>query len=594
MLKTIALSALLLSAFYGACQRETTIYSEREQSDHIRSIKNIYRLRKIDELSLPKLNSVLKELVYNGNKNHDSIAKLRIYRAYYWSKKDLVNGLRSRIKLLSQHSDDLTKEEISDAQLKVGQTYYELKEYQLAMSFYKRAESNISPKNKKLLLNFYGLLYLKLKDYPKSLASFEALKKVSNKPKNLLNAVNSVGFVKYLNNDFKGAEESYDEALAIFSANHTKLDSLYFAVIQGNISSVEMKTGRLQVGTERLLDIVNSNYFHSIGKYQIRETYMKCIRAFLESNDCVNSKKYLELYRKTLNFKKKKPSSERLLYYELKIGCHNICGESKLSKLAFDDYMNESSKLAQLELKQSNSAGTITSTLYEDQINLVDTNLKLEVQSKKDLKVSNSRLTQLFTISTLLFFVCLGFLILWFIHKRKAQRKNEAVLQLKSDLLNERKMSHDLEKQMVEKDLENRKLEMTQILNEIRDNSSLSEEVTNRLQQMKKKGSDVQSDITQLLEFIKSVNRNEEFNMLIEEKSDILRSGFREKINTKFSQLSKSETQLLILIRLGLSTKEIAQFKNAEATSIRTLKHRLKVKMGIPREVELFDFIKNI
>ncbi|MCJ8291633.1 MAG: hypothetical protein HRT58_18275 [Crocinitomicaceae bacterium] len=594
MLKVIVSFIFLLATLYASSQRVTSLYSDREQAQHIKSIKKIYHLKKIGELSLPKLNSVLSELVYNGDAIHDSIAKLRIYRSYYWSNSDLINGLKSRIKLLSYYSDNLTKEEIGSAQMKVGQSYYKLKDYQLSLSFYEKAETNIALDEKRLLFRYYGLVYLKLKKNTLALASFESSKKLSNKAVDLLNATNSLGFVKFLNNDFKGAEESYYQALKIFSANNSKIDSLQFAVIQGNIASLEIKTGNLEAGTERLLNIVNADFFKSIGNFQRQETFMKCIRAFLMRKDCLNAKKYLALYGKTLNLKKKKPSSVRLIYFELKTGCHNLCGESTLSKLAFKDYLNESNKLTTLELKLSNSAGTITSTLYEDQISLVDSNLKLEKKSRKDLKVSNARLTMLFTVSSILFLVFSGLLFLWFIQKRKGQKKNDALLKLKADLLVEKKMSHDLEKQMVEKEQENRKLEMTQILNEIRDNSSLSEEVTNRLQQMKKKGGDVQSDISQLLEFIKTINRNEEFNKLIEEKSDILRSGFREKIDAEFSQLSKSETQLLILIRLGLSTKEIAQFKNAEATSIRTLKYRLKVKMNIPRELELFDFIKNL
>jgi len=575
-------------------QQNKSVYNDQEQSQHKKSIKNIYHLKNLGELSLPKLNSVLNELVYNGDEIHDSIAKLRIYRSYYWSKKDLINGLKSRVKLLAQYSDNLTKEEIGSAQMKVGQSYYELKDYQLALSFYKKAKLNIIPSDNEELSLSFGLVYLKLEKFKHSIAAFNEVKKLSNKPKKLLSAINSLGFVKFLNNDYKGAEESYYEALNMFSTNSTKIDSLHFAILQSNIASLEIKTGNLKKGRQRLLDIVNSNYFESIAKFQKQEIFMKCARAFLMSNDCLKTKKYLDHYGNTLTKKQKRSSKERLLYLELKTSCHNICGENKLSKLAFESYLSQLQKINKRELKLSNSAGTITSLLYENQINLAGSHLKLEKQSKKDLKISHSRLIMLFTLSSILFLVFSGLLLIWFIQKRKVQRRNDALLKLEADLLNEKKMSHVLEKQMQEKDLENRKLEMTQILNEIRDNSSLSEEVTNRLQQMKKKGGDVQSDIAQLLEFIKTINRNEEFNKLIEEKSDLLHSGFRDKIGLTFSNLSKSETQLLILIRLGLRTKEIAQFKNVETTSVRTLKHRLKTKMNIPKEVELFDFIKKL
>jgi len=582
----IAITFLFLM-LYASGQSEVSVYSESEKLSDVKRINKACQVNKIGDLSLSKLNSVVSELVYNGDEIRDSIAKLRIYQSYFWSQRDLVNGLKTPINLLTRYSDKLTKEENSLAQMKVGQSYYSIKNYKLALIFYKKAESNLPLFEKKNFFTNCGLAYSKLKKYNQALTYFEKAREISENEKALVGTLNSLGFIKFLNNDFDGALISYNQALKVFSENHTEIDSLQFAILQSNIASLELESWSLDKGKKRLLNIVHSNYFNTINKFQKKEIFVKCVTSFLLSDDRQNAKKYLAFYGELLELDQKKPSSDRLLYFELKVKCHNICNESNLSKLAFTKYLSELNNLNEQELELSNSAAIITKTLFENQLQLVDNNLTLERESQKELEVSNTKLIMLFvTLSSLLLF--------WVLQKRKNQRKNTALLKYKTQLLLEKKTSLNLEKRILKKDMDNRKLELIQFLNEIQNSSSLSDEVSNRLKQMKGKGAEVQEDISQLVQFINSRKRNDRLSQLIEEKSDIISLGFRERVKLNYNSLSKSEIQLLILIKLGLSTKEIAQFKNVEVTSIRTLRHRLKVKMNVPKEIVFSDFIKNI
>jgi DNA-binding NarL/FixJ family response regulator len=165
---------------------------------------------------------------------------------------------------------------------------------------------------------------------------------------------------------------------------------------------------------------------------------------------------------------------------------------------------------------------------------------------------------------------------------------------LKRDLVLEKEKSTDLSIKMAEQQIENKKLELSKILTNIDKSSSLSEEVLARLSILKQKDGDVKDDISQLIQFINSMSRTNSINELVEKNSDVLGFGLKERIEKRFPNLTPSELQLIILIRIGLSTKEVAQLKNVEPTSVRIFKHRLKVKLEVPKELDLNRFVSEL
>ncbi|MCH2225067.1 MAG: LuxR C-terminal-related transcriptional regulator, partial [Crocinitomicaceae bacterium] len=98
-------------------------------------------------------------------------------------------------------------------------------------------------------------------------------------------------------------------------------------------------------------------------------------------------------------------------------------------------------------------------------------------------------------------------------------------------------------------------------------------------------------DLGALLQFIRSQNNLTNIEELLNRNVDVLGGDFKVRLTSKFPNLTTSELQLIIYLRLGLPTKEIAQIKNVEPSSVRIFKHRLKTKLGISKEVDLVRFI---
>lgn len=74
---------------------------------------------------------------------------------------------------------------------------------------------------------------------------------------------------------------------------------------------------------------------------------------------------------------------------------------------------------------------------------------------------------------------------------------------------------------------------------------------------------------------------------------DKVHSDFLVSIKAAFPNLTPSELKLCAYLRLSLSSKEIAQIMNITIKSVELGRHRLRKKLGIAPEVNLFNFLLN-
>jgi len=74
---------------------------------------------------------------------------------------------------------------------------------------------------------------------------------------------------------------------------------------------------------------------------------------------------------------------------------------------------------------------------------------------------------------------------------------------------------------------------------------------------------------------------------------DKVHSDFLVSIKTAYPNLTPSELKLCAYLRLSLSSKEIAQILNITIKSVELARHRLRKKLGIDPEINLFNFLLN-
>jgi DNA-binding CsgD family transcriptional regulator len=75
---------------------------------------------------------------------------------------------------------------------------------------------------------------------------------------------------------------------------------------------------------------------------------------------------------------------------------------------------------------------------------------------------------------------------------------------------------------------------------------------------------------------------------------DTVHTNYLRKLKEHCPEITASELKLAAYLRLSLSTKEIAQLMNISIRGVETSRYRLRKKLGLPNEVNLFDYLISI
>jgi DNA-binding CsgD family transcriptional regulator len=75
---------------------------------------------------------------------------------------------------------------------------------------------------------------------------------------------------------------------------------------------------------------------------------------------------------------------------------------------------------------------------------------------------------------------------------------------------------------------------------------------------------------------------------------DKVHSDFVVVLKEKYPSITANELKLSAYLRMNLSTKEIAQLMNISVRGVEISRYRLRKKLGISSETNLFDFLISI
>ncbi len=88
------------------------------------------------------------------------------------------------------------------------------------------------------------------------------------------------------------------------------------------------------------------------------------------------------------------------------------------------------------------------------------------------------------------------------------------------------------------------------------------------------------------------VEKERKFNFF-EDQLDNINAEFESRLRERFPDLTQSEIEICFLIRLNLSNKDIAHFRNTSEGAIKTVRYRIRKKIG-QEAGDLNELIKNI
>jgi phosphate/sulfate permease/DNA-binding CsgD family transcriptional regulator len=195
--------------------------------------------------------------------------------------------------------------------------------------------------------------------------------------------------------------------------------------------------------------------------------------------------------------------------------------------------------------------------------------------------------------------ICIVFLI--YIRNKKAQSRqeiqelinqhNEKLSLLTSKLIERNAIQEDLDKE-----LKFRSSEMTTMaMNIIHKNeflNDLKKEIVSIKNQMKDpEGRQNLNKLTLMISQNISIDRDrEKFQLHVDEHN----SRFLQLLSDNFPSMTENEKRLAALLRLNLSSKEIASILNISPKSVEMNRYRLRKKLGVPSDVGLSEFIREL
>jgi len=150
-----------------------------------------------------------------------------------------------------------------------------------------------------------------------------------------------------------------------------------------------------------------------------------------------------------------------------------------------------------------------------------------------------------------------------------------------------------LEKEKVDAELEFKKKELTtHALNLARKNETL-ENLKAKAQELKEKESTGQgyNQLIRSINFdLQDDNNWENFSRYFEE----VHKDFNSNVKTKYPDVTSNELRLLALLKMNLSSKEIANILNISAEGIKKARYRLRKKLDLSTEDSLQDLVLSL
>ena len=176
-------------------------------------------------------------------------------------------------------------------------------------------------------------------------------------------------------------------------------------------------------------------------------------------------------------------------------------------------------------------------------------------------------------------------LVLYFRMRRQelnAQRK-VAESALKQKAMEAKLMEQELV--LKKRDLTNLVLHNTQVYDS-------NQKMIDRLHHIAKHKNEIETEVRSLLNELQSQNQVSERSIGLQERIEEVNEAFYDRLKTKFPNLTKAETELCGFIRINLSSKDISILKNVEASSVKMGKNRLRKKLGVSPEEDLYELIR--
>jgi hypothetical protein len=204
----------------------------------------------------------------------------------------------------------------------------------------------------------------------------------------------------------------------------------------------------------------------------------------------------------------------------------------------------------------------------------------IQLEKKEQQQRYQRRLTYLMMVFGLILALSI---YIYFYYRTKTNKQQIRSLELSVDLNEAQLKNQELEKVLLKNNLDASERELVSIAMDNAKRKEWTKEVMDKIDFVLGQPSEQQSDgfKSLYLQLVHQFQIQDRLS-LTQANEDTIPKLFLHKLKTQFPDLTPAEIDLCVLIRLGLTGKEIAVIRNIDPESIRKAKYRLRLKMNAP------------
>ncbi len=564
---------------------ETRIESEITLNKALHLFKQADSLQNSDPQRALSLNREALAYAHNSNSNELLANINRLMGQLYTTENNLQPAINYFLISEKLYAELENKKELARVWGLLGRVYYnngfELKK---ALTYYNKMMDTAVELNDKMLLadanDNLGGLFLSFGDNTKAKAYYQKLLSISkelNDKAGIGRALNNIGEIERINGNYNKAFDLYKQSLAI----HKELNDLRrMAINLENIGSTYDAMGNITKATSY---------------------YQKALHNYRAANDQPNIVSVLVLMAK--DAAKLDSTGKSLKYYkeayqilqdhhittylpEVLNGLSNIyekMGNLKTALFFYKKY--DAVKDSIFKEKEKNNIAAVKTQLLSELNNIQYKLQKNDIAMlTKDKRIDRLRQNILIASLIIIFLTAVLIIIRYTIivkKQRQIREKDAELHKTQKDLMEAELKSKD-------DDLINFALHIVQknkLLKELR--SDLKELAANTDTKTSKKLNTISLNVKQMLQIQQDID-------LFEQKVNQTYDGFLGKLRSNYPYLTKNEERLCVMLKLKLSSKEIASINNTSVKAVEMSRYRLRKKCGISNKTSLSDYIGTI
>lgn len=458
---------------------------------------------------------------------------------------------------------------------KLGLIYRYQGKYEIALQLFAEAarlESRLRNEDG-LSLSYYNIstIFARIGNDEKALEYIDlAIEIDSVRQKDQFVAANLVTKGLILSADTDTGIKYLELALPYYASSN---DSVGLAMCHSNIGFILAEANRNQEALESFKSargyIQNASDLrgHVIVNQNLADTYFKV-------GEPDSAQKYADFSFQIAQEIGKKPSLRDIFNLRVRIARAN--GEHEKALELMDEYL-----LLKDEILNFETVARIEKleTKYETQKH--KHNIKLQQQRILMLE-QESRVTSIKFYAIIASIIFLFVMTFTLYRAQKRKRAHELRLQQQRQALELEKRR--IQNQKLAEEIEYKNRELQNLANNIVQKNQLLENIRTKI----KTGS--QSESKQVAQAISVVidSDREEF----EQKIDNINSLFYKNIKDQFSNLTEKDFRLLSLVKMNMSSKEMAILLGINPASVDVARYRLRKKLGLTKQVSLAEFLK--